>query len=150
MAGTTKLDMGCVVLLRHEGVLGDMNLCENPAITCAQHPAQWPGLPCAGLGWRVALEGHVCCVHSGRCACPRFQPLKPFFVPLVDSLLQEIFCFCGNLPAECFPPILGRSSGLFIRLSTLLNDLNSVPCVPKSWSAKQHRLSLSPKKGFLG
>lgn len=79
MAGTTKLDMGCVVLLRHEGVLGDMNLCENPAITCAQHPAQWPGLPCAGLGWRVALEGHVCCVHSGRCACPRFQPLKPFF-----------------------------------------------------------------------
>lgn len=40
MAETTELDMVFVVLLRHEGMLGDMNLCGSPAITCAQHPAQ--------------------------------------------------------------------------------------------------------------
>lgn len=75
-------------------------------------------------------------VHSVRCALSKVSAFETLFVPLVESLLQEIFCFCGNLTPECFPPTLGRSSGLFIGIPTFLSDLNSVPYVPKSWSAK--------------
>lgn len=153
MAETTKLDMVCVVLLWHEGMLRDINLCGSPAKTCAQHPAQQgtAGQGCAVvLGWRVALEGHEHHVCNVRCVLSKVSAFETLFVPLVESLLQEIFCFCGNLSPECFPPTFGRSSGLFIRIPTFLNHLNSVPWAPKFWSAKQLRVSLSPKKSILG
>lgn len=138
-------------------MLGAMKLCGSPAITCAQHPAQQGTAgqgcpaPCtAELGWRVALEGHERHVHSVKCVLSKVSASETLFIPLVESLLQEIFCFCGNLALECFPPTLGRSSGLFIRIPAFLDDLNSLPCVPKPWSDKQLRISLSPEKSFFG
>lgn len=100
------------------------NLCTAPST------AGTAGQGCtAGLGWRVALEGHEHHAHRVRCALSTVSASETLFVPLVEGLLQEIFCFCGNLSPECFPPTLGRSSGLFIRIPTFLKDLNSVPCV---------------------
>lgn len=125
-------------------MLGDMNLCTAPST--AGHC--WPGLPgtlCCPAGLESGLEGHVHRVHSVRCALSKVSAFETLFGPLVKSRLQEIFCFCGNLPSECFPPTLGRSSGLFIRILKFLNDLNSVPCVLKSWSAKQLNCSAQRK-----